>query len=270
MLASTRKGIVATVVALIFISQPCAAAVTVRVTCEVGDPQLYIGQTTALVVTGEVLNPGGADDGIFTFDIDLILGDTSVLSIVPGTVNRPDVDDATFGGSDGTAEAWGLNALAGGYWELDRGITTPQVLFTATVRADAAGISQLTMGPDTDVMGDDFLLNITADPLVDYSQASSVVEVFFPGDTNYDGQVNLTDFNNLVAQFGGPPGVESADCNWDGFVDLEDFAIMRGNLGSGFASAPNAEFGAITPEPATVILMAGGLPLLLRLRRRRI
>jgi len=88
-----------------------------------------------------------------------------------------------------------------------------------------------------------------------------------PGDTNNDHIVDVTDYNNLVAQFGGPPGADSADFNYDNFVDLDDFAIQRGNFGFGVVTAPEPEFGATIPEPATLSMLAlGGLALL---RRRR-
>ena len=95
-----------------------------------------------------------------------------------------------------------------------------------------------------------------------------------PGDTDRDGDVDAADLGNLVAQFGIAPDVESADFNHDDVVDLEDFAIMRGNFGSGMVSAP--EFRAIVPEPATLSLLAllalslpkrGGLAML-RWRRK--
>ena len=89
------------------------------------------------------------------------------------------------------------------------------------------------------------------------------------GDTNVDDVVSSSDYENLVAQFGGPPGDQSADFNGDGIVDLDDFAIQRANLGLGVASAPAGESPATTPEPATLImLLVGGLPLLLKRKRK--
>ena len=84
------------------------------------------------------------------------------------------------------------------------------------------------------------------------------------GDTNGDGIIDELDLGNFVAQFGGPPDLESADFNGDNFVDLEDFALLRENFGFGVATAPDAEFEATTtPEPATLFLLAlGGIALL--------
>jgi hypothetical protein len=79
-----------------------------------------------------------------------------------------------------------------------------------------------------------------------------------PGDTNGDDIVNDVDYENLVAQFGGPPGAQSADFNGDGAVDLEDFIIMRDNFGLGAApmSSPNAELAIATPEPTALVMLA--------------
>jgi hypothetical protein len=59
-----------------------------------------------------------------------------------------------------------------------------------------------------------------------------------PGDTNGDNIVDITDYRNLVAQFGGPPAEDSADFNGDGIVNLFDFAILRINFGTGVNSPP--------------------------------
>jgi len=88
-----------------------------------------------------------------------------------------------------------------------------------------------------------------------------------PGDTNGDNIVNDLDYDNLLAQFGGAPGVESADFNADGLVDLADFALQRGNFGFGVFPAPDSEFAAAIPEPATLSLLTLGCLAVLRRRR---
>ena len=88
------------------------------------------------------------------------------------------------------------------------------------------------------------------------------------GDANGDEIVDHEDLAIFNAQLGlRGPGM-SCDFDGDDDVDLEDFAILRSYFGSGVVSAPGAEFAAVTPEPATMLLLAGGLPVLLRQRRR--
>lgn len=76
-----------------------------------------------------------------------------------------------------------------------------------------------------------------------------------PGDTNDDGIVDHRDYDNLIAQLGGPPSLESADFNYDDIVDLADFAILRENFGFGLAAAPETEFATTAPEPSALILL---------------
>jgi hypothetical protein len=90
-----------------------------------------------------------------------------------------------------------------------------------------------------------------------------------PGDATGDHIVDADDLAIFKAQF-GLTGIAdlSADFDDDTDIDLADFAILRGNWGAGVGSAP--EIGDVTPEPATIIVMlAAGLPALLKRRRRR-
>ena len=88
------------------------------------------------------------------------------------------------------------------------------------------------------------------------------------GDTDVDWDVDSVDLGNLAAVFGGE-GDLYTDFNEDGRVDLADFALMRANFGAGVGSGAPGDATAATPEPATLILLAGGLPVLLRRRRRQ-
>ncbi len=91
-----------------------------------------------------------------------------------------------------------------------------------------------------------------------------------PGDTNGDDRVNDLDYHNLIAQFGGPPGLQSADFNTDGLVDLNDFVAMRENFGFGETSAPNADLQTVVPEPCVLSILAGGGLIALLKRRKRL
>ncbi|MEM7681260.1 MAG: dockerin type I domain-containing protein [Planctomycetota bacterium] len=83
---------------------------------------------------------------------------------------------------------------------------------------------------------------------------------FFPGDANFDGVVNLLDFDVLAGNFGTNTtgGIADGDFNGDGVVDLLDFDILAGNFGNSQAAA--------VPEPTSLLALGVGA---LLLRRRR-
>jgi len=96
------------------------------------------------------------------------------------------------------------------------------------------------------------------------------------GDTDGDDDVDLDDYQNLLAQFGGPAGEDSADFNNDGIVDLDDFVIIRENFGLGTPASGGDLEAATIPEPATLSLLVlvalnlskrGGLAICRRRRR---
>ncbi|MBT3201214.1 MAG: PEP-CTERM sorting domain-containing protein [Phycisphaerales bacterium] len=93
------------------------------------------------------------------------------------------------------------------------------------------------------------------------------------GDANGDTFVNDADMTILLAQFGSASDRDTtagdADFNGDGLVNLADFVILRTNWGEGTAPDAVALPNINTPEPATLILMAAGLPALLKRRRRK-
>jgi len=96
-----------------------------------------------------------------------------------------------------------------------------------------------------------------------------VIEVIgmLDGDTDVDWDVDTDDYNNFVAVF-GTEGDWHTDFNEDGRVDLTDFVLIRANFGIvvDLGPAPIAT-PTVTPEPATLTLLAlGGLAIL----RRRI
>ena len=95
-----------------------------------------------------------------------------------------------------------------------------------------------------------------------------------PGDTDGNRIVNDLDLANFQAAF-GLSGAEliaagfdfDPDFDNDGDADLDDFVTLRQFFGTNFApSAP--DFAATTPEPTTMLLLALGLPVMLRRRRK--
>lgn len=162
-------------VSVLVLAAQAWAAPTVVTTLSIDKGSLVVGETAKLTVFGSVTSPAAADDGIFTFDLNLVLSNPTALSVVPGSVIRPGVDDLLWGGSNGTAKSWGLEGVAGGYTETDLGIATPKVLFTVDLKANVSGGSTITVGPGVTVMGTDFVLNQTTSPSTDYSAATMVV-----------------------------------------------------------------------------------------------
>jgi hypothetical protein len=69
-----------------------------------------------------------------------------------------------------------------------------------------------------------------------------------PGDANSDGQVNLSDFGTLKANFDSGRSWSYGDFNGSGRIDLSDFGNLKDNFGQ---TSPNA-----VPEPATWLLAA--------------
>lgn len=59
-----------------------------------------------------------------------------------------------------------------------------------------------------------------------------------PGDANFDGMVDLVDFNILKENFGSGIWPEEGDADADGDVDLADFSILKGNFGFGVEDPP--------------------------------
>lgn len=53
-----------------------------------------------------------------------------------------------------------------------------------------------------------------------------------PGDTNFDGLVDLVDFSRLKANFGKEESNLAGDLNYDNKVDLVDFEILKGSFGN--------------------------------------
>jgi formylglycine-generating enzyme required for sulfatase activity len=95
----------------------------------------------------------------------------------------------------------------------------------------------------------------------------SVIEML-DGDTDGDRDVDDADYQAFVSVF-GDVGDRYTDFNGNGKIDLGDFVLLRANFGAGVNASAPGNAATATPEPATLILMAAGLPLLLKRRRSR-
>jgi len=97
-----------------------------------------------------------------------------------------------------------------------------------------------------------------------------------PGDANFDGAVNLADFNALAANFGVAAGAtwQQGDFNFSGSVNLEDFNLLAANfgqqVGAGAGVSPGdwAALSSAVPEPACAGGIMLGAAALARRRRR--
>jgi len=91
------------------------------------------------------------------------------------------------------------------------------------------------------------------------------------GDANGDDVVDFDDFAALRSAFGESGESLAADLDDDGDVDGDDLDILLATFGmvrSAGASPPALPDNLPVPEPAAVILLAGGLPVLLKPRRK--
>ena len=99
--------------------------------------------------------------------------------------------------------------------------------------------------------------------------------VLTEGDSDGDGDVDMTDFGNLKSVLGLEGAALTAamvgfdvDFNDDGVADLDDFAVLRANWGT-TPAAPDITDLTTTPEPATMTVLALGGLLIVRRRRRK-
>jgi len=99
---------------------------------------------------------------------------------------------------------------------------------------------------------------------LEWINAVSVVGV--DGDVDFDGEVDIDDYNGFLASFGEVGIGLAADFDGDYDVDLDDFAVLRANYGASAPSPPLAP-GAATPEPGSICLL--GLCGIAMIRKRR-
>src|SRR5439155_11241023 len=94
------------------------------------------------------------------------------------------------------------------------------------------------------------------------------------GDTNLDGNVDVTDLGNLASSYGATTGAlwVQGDTNYDGAVDVTDLGNLASNYGGHLATGPSAgadlvasslatvasSGSAVVPEPASLGLLAVG------------
>ena len=119
--------------------------------------------------------------------------------------------------------------------------------------------------------------------LMAYSdQIAEIRDIRLDGDADRNGKVDLGDFAILRATFGlSASEIDpyfNANFNDDDFVDVLDLEIFKNNFGivSGGYNRPDLYEGdppvfapVAAPEPATVFVLIGAVPMLVRSKRRR-
>jgi hypothetical protein len=126
--------------------------------------------------------------------------------------------------------------------------------------------------------GDNAVLNKATFGGQTVDTSSVLIKFTYGGDTNLDGQVDVTDLGALATSWQTSAPWTGGDFNYDGFVDVSDLGILATDwqlgvgspLGPGSLDAAMAAVGlsnVSVPEPASVGLI--GLAGLMGSRRRR-
>jgi hypothetical protein len=164
--------------ALLLALAPLCDAAVIQVSTEraAGTGPLNVGQGVTVNVFARVNQPASPADGIFTFDLDLIIANLlagqPVLQVQ--SVTRPGTSDGLLGGSNGTATASGLHAIYGGYVDTSQGVAAPDLLLSVNLLAQSPGTATVTPGPAVDPYGFDFVLYQSSTPTVLYGPGLSL------------------------------------------------------------------------------------------------
>jgi len=217
------------------------------------------------------------------------LGPSSISAAWFADVSATAINNVSIGNfvfSDDAEGTWALGVFERGFNQviMDGGTLVNGEMVTALLPGDlnADGFVGLS---DLDTVLDNWNLNVPpGDPLADPSGDGFVglddLDIilnywnngmptspwilggeFQAGDINGDGFVGIDDLNDLLSNWyqAVPPGDPAADLSNDGFIGLDDQVILESYWHTG--TPPIA-----VPEPASLILLAGGLAVLNRRR----
>ena len=160
--------------AILVASNSALAVPSVSVSLLLDDTFVRLGQSTTARASAQVSSPASASDGIFTYDLNVPISPTSVVTPIAASVAQPNVDSPN---SAGTLSSTGLAAAYGTYFFVqNRGISTPQELVSFSVQGATLGTTTLTVTGDTTI-GDDFLLQQSSPPTVNYASALATISV---------------------------------------------------------------------------------------------
>ena len=141
-----------------------------------GKYQVNLGETHTLSVFGQ-LKVASSGNGIFGWDVDLRVGDTAILGLLAGTVDRTGWDnEAPPISSPGTPMPWGIDAIYDtSFLDETKGLSEPALLFSVDFTSLSIGESSLTIEPDA-TSGADFVAHLVGEG-GDYSAAFAIINV---------------------------------------------------------------------------------------------
>jgi len=228
-----------------------------------------------LTITGRL-----SGDGAWGDDGQLVIGGAATISpgnsvgtltgknltMANGAIYEWQIADATPGG-EGTG--WDLIDASGditfdGAWTfkaLDANSVGSGVTGHSYVVASASAITDFDLTKVT--FDGDWTGTLAVDD--DNNLVLSALSSGLIGDADENGVVNAADYMVLKRNMGGPgAGPTTGDFDTDNDVDFADLQLLIGNYDAVSGGAP------AVPEPATLfVLLAAGLPALLKRRQRR-
>ncbi|MCP4376643.1 MAG: hypothetical protein GY794_10780 [bacterium] len=152
----------------------------------------------------------------------------------------------------GVVSGLGSAPLESGDLDGDHDIDVDDInLLAATLRGEATANA-----------GDSFDLN--SDGQINSSDMDTLVlEILGTayGDSNLDGLVNIADYVNLKNHWGEMTGWSDGDFSGDGQVSIADYVLLKNSFGADNTAT------AYAPEPATSVLIALLVPMVLKRRK---
>lgn len=218
--------------------------------------------------------PNGVNDNSMS---DFLVNITAILEIPAGDWSVGfNVDDGGYvrmagveflgtyneNGTTGSNDSFILNNTGGFRWAMGE-----FTLGEPTMVQFQAAFFERGGGDGFEVAAADFLVE-SNDPdgfelLTDGLNGWKIIETT-PGDVNFDGAVNIDDFNVLTSNFGSGDEFAEGDLDFSGRTDLRDFVAFREIFSAGGGPA-----AAAVPEPASICLLLSSALSCMLLRRRR-
>ncbi|MGC9455761.1 MAG: PEP-CTERM sorting domain-containing protein [Phycisphaerae bacterium] len=167
------------VVAVLMFFSLAAQAAVIDVTVEPDKAEIGVGERTTLVFYGQLKGPyANADNGLFSWALDLVVSDPSVLTVDTASVDRSGWWNDASSSSSGTPMAWGLQGIYDSEDDdTERGLSGKVRLFSVDVIGAAEGTADVFVRPDTSDFADPDFQTWEGDLGGDYAGASAAITV---------------------------------------------------------------------------------------------